>query len=197
MFYTLYIKWKNEVMLSFLTVINKMQIQEILDLQTQNLPKNITANEAKEQGFVTVQHDADLLWSMNQKYPHSIAIDNETVVGFALVMTQDFKNDIPILVPMFEQLDEMTFNNKPLNESSYFVMGQICVAKSHRGQGIAGHLYKNLEERLSSTFDYIITEVATRNWRSMRAHEKVGFQILKKYVDETTNEEWALLIWEW
>jgi ribosomal protein S18 acetylase RimI-like enzyme len=182
-------------MTSFTTVINQVQIQQMLDLQMQNLPKHISANEAKEQGFVTVQHDADLLWAMNQKYQHSIAVDNGNVVGFALVMTQDFKNDILVLVPMFDQLDKMTFNDKPLD--NYFVMGQICVAKSHRGQGIAGKLYKNLQERLSNSFEYVITEVATRNWRSMRAHEKVGFQILKKYIDELSGEEWALLIWKW
>lgn len=184
-------------MVSFTTINNKAQIQEILDLQLQNLPKSITATEAKEQGFLTVQHTEELLWAMNQTYPHSIAIDNKEVVGFALVMTQDFKNEIPVLIPMFDELNEMSFNDRPLDQSSYFIMGQICVAKSHRGQGIAGKLYKNLQERLSSTFEYIVTEVATRNWRSMRAHEKVGFEILKKYTDEVSGEEWALIIWNW
>lgn len=184
-------------MITFSTVTNQAQIQQMLDLQTQNLSKYITTEEAKEQGFVTVQHDATLLWAMSQKYSHSIAIDNEQIVGFALVMTQDFKNDIPVLIPMFQQLDNMSFKDKPLNKSSYFIMGQICVAKSHRGQGIAGKLYQNLQERLSSSFEYIITEVATRNWRSMRAHEKVGFQLLKEYTDEKNGEEWALIIWDW
>ena len=184
-------------MISFTTVTHQAQIQQMLDLQMQNLPQYITADEAKEQGFLTVQHDATLLWAMNQKHAHSIAVDNEKVVGFALVMTQDFKNNIPILIPMFKQLDEMTFQHKPLNESSYFIMGQICVAKPHRGQGIAGQMYKNLQERLSNSFEYVITEVVTHNWRSMRAHEKVGFQILKQYKDELNGEEWALLIWNW
>jgi ribosomal protein S18 acetylase RimI-like enzyme len=184
-------------MVRFTTATSQGQIQQMLDLQSQNLSKKISAEEAKEQGFVTVQHDEALLWAMNQQYPHSIAVDNEDVVGYALVMTQDFKHKIPVLLPMYEQIDGMVFKNKPLKESNYFIMGQICVAKSHRGQGIAGLLYQNLQERLAGTFEYIITEISTHNWRSLRAHEKVGFQVLKKYTAETNQKEWAVVIWDW
>jgi RimJ/RimL family protein N-acetyltransferase len=41
----------------------------------------------------------------------------------------------------------------------------------------------------------VATEVATRNTRSMRAHERVGFTVLERYRDAT--DEWALLRWDW
>ena len=44
-------------------------------------------------------------------------------------------------------------------------------------------------------FDFCLTEVSTRNLRSMQAHEKVGFRIIHTFKDE--NEEWNILLWDW
>lgn len=182
-------------MVQYKVASTQEQITQILALQQANLATNVSLQEAKQQGFVTVQHSAELLWEMNQKHPHSIAVDNNQVVGYALVMTQVFKSKIPILEPMFNQLDHLSFRNQSLQTVDYFIMGQICVAKSHRGESIAVNMYREMQQRLAKDFQYIITEVATRNWRSMRAHEKVGFELLHQYTDPR-GEEWALIIWE-
>ncbi len=173
----------------------RQHILQMLDLQRQNLPANITKEEAQAQGFVTVQHHEDLLWEMNAAYPHTVAMDGERIVGYALVMTVEFKNQIPVLIPMFEQIEQLSYKGKPLADYRYFVMGQVCIAKSHRGQGIFGGMYRAMSEQLKGVFDCTITEVSLKNKRSMRAHEKVGFETLWNY-QSPDGENWRMIILE-
>lgn len=102
------------------------EMQQILSLQQQNLQKNISEEERKKQGFVTVKHSLRLLKKMHDKQPHIIAKEEDKVVGYALSMHEFFKNEIPILVPMFNVIE--TSLEKPLN---FLVMGQICIDKEY------------------------------------------------------------------
>ena len=79
-----------------------------------------------------------------------------------------------------------------LRDLPYVVMGQVCVDKAHRGQGIFDGLYLQMQKVMKGHFEYIITEVATRNTRSMRAHERVGFTNELIYTADN-EEEWAII----
>ena len=74
-------------------------------------------------------------------------------------------------------------------------MGQIAVAPSHRGTGVFDALYAEHRARYQERFDLVVTEVATRNTRSLRAHQRVGFRTVTTYRDAT--DEWALIAWSW
>ena len=180
-------------MFQYTTAQSEEEIQQILQLQLANLPKNISATEAKMQGFVTVHHSPEILHAMNVPYPHIIAKVKERVVGYTLVMLRKFKDEVPVLKPMFQKIDGLSFHKKPLLNTKYFVMGQVCVDKNFRGQGVFNGLYQQMRKEMSPFFDCIITEIATRNTRSMRAHHKVGFEIISVY--STEQEEWAIVGW--
>lgn len=64
------------------TVQSEADVQGILTLQQANLRKNVSAEVQLEQGFVTVEHDPDVLMRMNQAAPSVIAKDGDTVVGY-------------------------------------------------------------------------------------------------------------------
>jgi ribosomal protein S18 acetylase RimI-like enzyme len=168
----------------------------ILDLQQQNLPHNISKEEAMEQGFVTVEHSFDVLSRMNEKHSHVIAKSGDAVIGYALVMTKEMRNEIPVLIPLFEMIDKLKFDSQPLSAVNYFVMGQICISKSFRGLSIFDALYAQLKSSLQKDFDYCITEVAVRNRRSIRAHRRVGFVTAHVYTD-ARGEEWEIMVWKW
>lgn len=172
-------------------------LQKILDLQRQNLLELLAEGEMETQGFVTVKHDLDILSRMNQPYRHVIARDGEKVVGYALVMLREFEQQIPVLVPMFEQINAIEYNGRRLRESAYFVMGQICIDKEYRGKGLFGGLYGKMREEMSSRFSYIITEVAKKNRRSTHAHLKTGFQIIHEFQSAFDQEEWLIVLWDW
>jgi hypothetical protein len=169
------------------------ELKGILELQRINLQRNITPDELASQGFVTVEHDLDLLTRMNSPYGHIIAKEEEKVVGYTLVELPEWKYEIPVLIEMFDQIDSIIYEGLPLGESKFFTMGQACVAKSHRGQEVFAGLYAEMKKRMCNDFDYIITEIASRNYRSLRAHEKVGFEVIKTY-QIGDGEEWVLIL---
>ena len=131
----------------------------ILKLQQQNLPHNISKEEATEQGFVTVEHSFDVLKRMNDVHLHVIAKHDGKVVGYALVMTKEFRNDIPVLISMFEMIDQLIYENEPLSVQNYFVMGQVCIAKDFRGLGIFDLLYNKLKEQLLLHFSFALLKL--------------------------------------
>ena len=176
--------------ISYIRASNQEELKQIRTLQLQNSSQNITSEEKLQQGFVTVQHSLALLDQMNSACPHIIAVDDNTVIGFALVMLPDFRHEIAVLIPMFERIDELVPKDK-----TYVVMGQICVDKNYRKQGIFRGLYHFYREELQHQFDYLITEVASINIRSMQAHDAIGFKIIDTYHEDGI--EWNIILWDW
>jgi ribosomal protein S18 acetylase RimI-like enzyme len=175
---------------------NAADLRQILDLQRVNLPANISAEELQEQGFVTVKHTEDLLQEMHAAEPQIIAKDGEQVVGYALIMLTSFRERVPVLIPMFELLDGLPFRDTSLGDHNYYAIGQVCVAKSHRGLGIFDGLYRQHRQQMSDRYDCVVTEVSTRNQRSLRAHARVGFQTIHQYT-APDGEEWEIILWDW
>jgi predicted GNAT family N-acyltransferase len=183
-------------MIQFSKAASDLDLQQILVLQKENLPNKLSKSEIESQGFVTISHDFNLLAEMNAKSPHIIVKFNGEVIGYALVMLEFFKDRIPVLFPMFQQIDKIEYGGKLMREIDYFVMGQVCIAKPFRGQGIFKGLFEKMKNEMAADFKMVVTEVATRNQRSMKAHFKVGFKIIKKYQSEV-GEKWAIIAWDW
>jgi ribosomal protein S18 acetylase RimI-like enzyme len=171
-------------------VRNEFELEQILELQRGNLARNLTPEQIAAQGFVTVEHTLDLLKRMHAIAPSIVATDGEALAGYALVMPVECRSFVPILAPMFERLEALG-----LFRERFYVMGQICVAGRWRGQGVFDLLYDAHRRHLRASYDCTVTEVATRNERSMRAHARVGFAVIDRYRDAT--DEWALLRWDW
>jgi GNAT superfamily N-acetyltransferase len=166
------------------------ELEEILELQRRNLPRNLDEREKAENGFVTVEHTREVLRRMHEIVPSIVAKDGEELAGYALVMPAECREFVPVLAPMFERLDQ----NADLKGRRYYVMGQICVAKPYRGQGVFDRLYAAHREHLRHRFDACVTEISVRNPRSLRAHARVGFEELERYRDAT--DEWVVVIWD-
>ena len=166
------------------------ELERIRLLQLQNSSQNITSEEKLQEGFVTVQHTVALLEQMNTACAHIIAKDGEKVVGFALVMLSSFRNEIEVLIPMFERIDALIPTGK-----SYVIMGQVCVDKNYRKQGIFRGLYHFYRTQLQQDFNFLITEVAAINLRSMSAHEAVGFKVIDSYEEDGIT--WNIMLWDW
>jgi len=170
-------------------VSNDEELNQILTLQEQNLRHLISDEQKLTEGFVTLQHDFEMLKKMNDVCNHCIAKQGDKVVGYALAMLQDFKKDIPLLVPMFQEIDQaLTAGHLSKN---YIAMGQICIDKSCRGQGVFRGLYNYMASELKHKFDAIITEVDTKNTRSSAAHRAIGFKVLKNY--HSNNQLWEII----
>ncbi|ATB47194.1 GNAT family N-acetyltransferase [Corallococcus macrosporus] len=176
-------------------VRHRGELEHILALQQKNLKQALSADELHTQGFVTVQHDLSALERMHAMAPSIVAHQDGALVAYALTMPREARALAPVLEPMFTLFDSLQFRGKPLSGFRFYVMGQICVDKAHRGRGLFDRLYQQHREHFRDRYDLIVTEVSVRNHRSMRAHERVGFETIHTYRDAT--DEWAVVAWDW
>lgn len=173
-----------------------IELSEILALQKMNLKENITGNEMQSQGFLTVSHTLADLKALNNYEQHLIIKDDEKVIGYLLAMTNHSKHDIPILIPMFEIFEKISFMGKLISAYNYIVVGQVCIDKNYRGQGILNNAYDAYRKYFSEKCDFAITEISTSNTRSLNAHKKIGFKEIYLYTD-FNDIEWSVVIWNW
>jgi ribosomal protein S18 acetylase RimI-like enzyme len=172
-------------------VTRREELEQILQLQAANLRDHVSPEQAAREGFLTVAHTLDVLERMHALAPSVIAKEGDTLAGYALVMPVEARAFVPLLEPMFQLFETLSWRGRPLNDYRYYVMGQICVADAFRGRGVFDALYREHQASYGARYDCTVTEVATRNTRSMRAHERVGFEVLKTYRDAT--DEWAVV----
>jgi ribosomal protein S18 acetylase RimI-like enzyme len=177
----------------YTAAVSDLELQGILSLQKENLQQHL---DSLDQGFVMVCHQLADLQKMNAIAPHIICKSADKVVAYVLAMTKACKEDIPVLFPMFEQFDQLPYKGRMISAYDYMVVGQICVGKEYRGLGIFDGLYSEYKKRYQEKYPFAITEVATRNLRSMRAHERVGFKVVDRYL-APDGEEWAIVLWDW
>ncbi|TVZ28519.1 hypothetical protein JM83_3651 [Gillisia sp. Hel_I_86] len=172
------------------------ELVNILELQNENHYSSLSAGEIVSQGFLTCTHSLELLRNLNDVAPHIIATSNNKVIAYLLTMTATAERDLPFLKPMFNEFRKIAYKDKTISGYNYLIVGQVCIAKGFRGQGILEenyHLYKTLYR---DKFDFAITEIATRNERSLKAHKRIGFKEIHRYFSPE-GEEWSIVILDW
>lgn len=177
-------------MISYKRVETDQELLQILKLQQANFSSSISEVEKVKEGFVTVQHDFDILKLMNDKCQHIIAIYDTNVVGFALSMVKEFQDKIEVLKPMFVEIEK---HKNP--EKSYLVMGQICVDKEFRKKGVFRGMYTFMRDELHEQYDVLITEIDSSNERSINAHQAIGFEQLHLFTAD--DHDWKIVVWNW
>jgi predicted GNAT superfamily acetyltransferase len=183
-------------MIIYTTAQTDNDLQQIIGLQQKNLVQNLQQQEIQEQGFVTVVHRFDDLKKMNDIEQSIIAKDNNEVIAYLIAMTVAAKNDIPVLIPMFELFERLQYNNKPISQWRYMVVGQVCVAKEYRGRGVFDAAYNEYKNQFQQQYDFAITEIAVSNQRSLKGHQRVGFTEIHRYT-APDGEVWSIVLWDW
>ena len=106
-------------------------------------------------------------------------------------MMREYRNEIEVLIPMFDIFDETLFKGRPLDSYRYVVMGQVCVEKDYRGRGVFRQLYEAMCRHMRPHFDVIATEIDVRNVRSINAHKYVGFEVIRRYTSH--DKSWVVV----
>lgn len=183
-------------MLQAAAVSNTTELEQILALQSINLKQHISEKERQEQGFVTMQFTMNMLEGMHSLAP-SIVIKNDdnNVVAYAISFLKEGRKLYPQMEPMFRHFETMKWKGKRFTDLNYYIMGQICVAKEIRGMGAVDLLYQKHREVFASRFDCIVTEISQSNLRSLKAHQRVGFERISTHRDEI--DQWHVVAWDW
>jgi len=186
----------SEELYTYTQVDGDSQIEEILQLQKKNLKSALDKDVIVTDGFVTCDHDLKLLKKMNTPHSHVIGVFDSKVIGYCLVMSPIWKDELEVLKSMFAMIERQSWDNKMITSSDYITMGQVCIDKEHRGKGVFRKMYDHYRHVLSPHFKYCITEVATSNHRSRDAHQAIGFEPLLSY-QASDGHSWELIIWDW
>lgn len=182
-------------MLHAAVVTTEEEIDQIHRLNVLNFRKNVSAEEKDKEGFVSWEYPVELLQRVQQLAPQVIVKDGDKVIGYALVTLKEAAAFHADLQTMFNHLATLTYNGKLLSSYNFYCMGQVCIDKAYRGQGVFNMLYQHHKKLYQGVFDMVITEISPSNPRSQRAHEKVGFKTIYNYTDEM--DEWYVVVWDW
>lgn len=176
-------------------VKNDAEIEGIRLLQKENLKKLISAEQAAQEGFVTAEYSFEFLKFMNEASPSIIAKEGNKVVGYALVALQSTYGWHPLLDSLFDEVNKLSYNNILLKNTNYVLVGQLCVSKNYRGQGLVQKMYGYFKLALHKKYTYCITDVAQDNPRSIKAHLKTGFEIIHSI--GYGGAPWNIVLWDW
>ena len=168
--------------------------EQILQLQQQNHFASISTAQQENEGFVFAAHTLPILKVMAANAPQIIALSGDQIAGYNLAMTSSMGNVLPSLVPMFREFEKWSYQGKPLMDYKLIVGGQVCVHKDFRGMGMIRSLYEQTRDQLGDGYQLCITEISNRNVISLKAHQRLGFEVLGVYNDGL--EDWNLVVWE-
>lgn len=176
---------------------SQRQIPEILELQRKYLKRNVSAEEAEQEGFLTAEYTVEFMQEMWDHHPPIVAVDAATgrVVGYTLVGTKAIREKHPLLKDLFDTLDRSPWQGRPLADRNYVICSQLCVAKEHRKHGLAVRLYQTFRECLASDFECVATDVASANIASIKAHLRAGFEIFGTLTYGGIT--WEMVVWNW
>ena len=180
-------------MITLQLVKSQEEMKGVLALQQANLRNNITQEEAETQGFLMAEYDLDFLELLNQKSPGIIAKDGEKVVGYSLVALPETARQHPLLADLVQNIERCIFKGKPVE--NYAIVAQLCVSKEYRGQDLVQKLYGSFREHYANRYTYCVTDVAQANHRSLKAHQKRGFQVIDTL--DYGGIGWNIVLWDW
>ncbi len=178
-----------------LDTLSPTEIPSLLALQKANLKSNLTSQEALEQGFLTFPYSSREVSRMMHDMSQPIAKAGEKLAAYALASSKEACLETKLLRPAIELCDTLVFNGKSFREVHYYMMGQICIGEEFRGMGIFDALYDMHRILFSKEYTCVVTEISNLNARSLKAHQRIGFEVIHSYSDGET--DWQLVVWDW
>jgi hypothetical protein len=182
-------------MLTAKLVTTNDEILQIASLSNANLSTNISAETKAKEGFVSWVYTPTILKTLHAIAPSVIVMAGPNLAGYALTLTPECLQSYPAAIDTFNHARTLHQNGRPLKDKDFYLMGQICVAEKWRGQGLVAALYEGHRRFYSPQFDLLVTEISTANPRSLKAHQKVGFQIIDTHHDPAGH--WDVVAWDW
>jgi ribosomal protein S18 acetylase RimI-like enzyme len=181
-------------MIKFERAITDDSLWQILDLQKRNLRKNLSEEEIKSQGFLTAEHSFEALKQINDTEPAIVATHHGKVIAYAIAMKKEAAVGMTVFDDLFKTVESLSFKGNPMSSFKYIFVGQLCVDKGFRGQNLVERLYAFYKEQLKHKYDFAITDISENNPRSIKAHQKSGFEIINTFFDNFTGSNWCIVV---
>ncbi len=166
-------------------------IHGIKKLQQQNIKRERDPQEMLREGFVTIEYSIEELHALSGEGNHVVIKQSDTVCGYALyVPRKSF-----VVREDLGHLSQIAVRNYGEGHT-WCIMGQVCVGSILRGKGYFRKMYHFMRDAYRDNHGGILTDISSKNPRSLSAHMSVGFHVLDTYLDEV-GVEWHIVAWPW
>ncbi len=142
---------------------------QILALQAQNLRWNLDEAQ-QQQGFLSVEYNAQDLAAINQGLGIFVALDGGRVLAYAMAETAEFASGVPLIAHMASRFDGARFQGQPVSGQRYLIYGPVCIDRAARSRGLLNGLLQTISAAQSAHFDLGIAFIAQSNVHSYHAH---------------------------
>jgi len=170
-------------------------IPSIIKLQQANLSENLTEKEKQKEGFVSLTTTEQDLEKIIIDDNGIIIVDKENnhIGGYLFSITLDYAKNLNFFDPLIENIKNIKYKGKNLNEYKYCILAQTAIEKELRGKGILEKLYTKLKsELINKGYELAISEIAESNEKSLGVHiNKIGLKKLGVY--NFDNKNWVVV----
>ncbi|MFT4735102.1 MAG: hypothetical protein ACI9DJ_001912 [Algoriphagus sp.] len=172
-------------------------LRGILELQSANIRTNLSDEQMKSRGYVTIEYNFDFLKLMSKQHHHVIAKQGKRVVGYVLLMDRSTNHLMKVGSGIFPIFEELVYKGQRLGDLKYVSVGQVCVDNAFAGQGLLARMYDYYKASYDSFYDLAMTDISSDNHRSIRGHIKSGFEVIKTFIEPDVGEPWDIVVWDW
>ena len=181
---------KSEIIIS---KANISDIPNVLGLQVNNLFRNVSEDERRKEGFVSFESSPELLKEIINDGGIILAKSNGLTVGYLIYFSLTQGKKIANFLKLIESVEERVYKNRKLKEQNFCILGQICIEKNWRNNGILEKLYVKLRADLLGVYDLAISDISEDNKKSVHVHlEKMNFENMGVYSHNDKN--WVVVL---
>lgn len=161
---------------------NSSDIPGVLELQRQNLYKNLSEEELKK-GFVTTPFTRAQIEEIIEQDGLFVGLDNkQSIISYVFAGSWEYFSQWEIFNVMTSRFPKLSFQNIPITTINTFQYGPICIHKEYRGQGIIKQIFESMRLVFVMKYPISITFINKVNVISERAHtQKLGWQIIDEF----------------
>lgn len=175
-------------------VASELDIDEILELQSQNLYTNLSELERAE-GFVTTPFTVEQIKGLLRQTGVFVAEKQGMVAGYAFAGNWDFFSQWAIFPHMISRFSQLEFHETQITVDNTFQYGPVCIDQTLRGSGIFPQLFETMRSNFSARFPIGVTFINQANPRSVAAHtRKLNLEIIDEF-EFNGNSYYALGFW--
>jgi hypothetical protein len=175
-------------------VASEVDINGILELQSQNLYTNLSASECTE-GFVTTPFTVEQIKVLLSQTGVFVAEKQGMVVGYAFAGDWDFFSQWAIFPHMISRFPQLKFQETLITTKNTFQYGPVCIDRTLRGSGVFPKLFEMMRSSFSIRFPIGVTFINKANPRSLVAHtQKLNLEVIDEF-EFNGNAYYSLGFW--
>lgn len=149
---------------------------------------NTISEEDKPDGFVTTLFSHDQFKELIEKENGlAIACDGEKVVAYAMAASWDYWSKWPLFQHMIGDLPSTEYLGQLLSVDNSYQYGPIAIHTDYRGSLVLPNLYEFSRLQMKERYPIMVTFINRINPRSIRAHKKLGLDVIKEFEFNNNN----------